>query len=86
MRCARPAKPLIKGDFEKGWRTALHAGWIDGTALRQDGGGAPGASFKAHSSRADVEGFAGDHLPSRSRTSTTAAGRTLAGCRNCPSR
>ena len=26
------AKPLIKGDFEKGWRAALHAGWIDGTA------------------------------------------------------
>ena len=26
------AKPQIKGDFEKGWRAALHAGWIDGTA------------------------------------------------------
>ncbi len=26
------AKPLIEGDFEKGWRAALHAGWIDGTA------------------------------------------------------
>ena len=25
-------KPLIKGDFETGWRKALHAGWIDGTA------------------------------------------------------
>ncbi len=24
--------PAIKGDFEKGWRAALHAGWIDGTA------------------------------------------------------
>jgi molybdopterin-containing oxidoreductase family iron-sulfur binding subunit len=25
-------KPVIKGDFETGWRKALHAGWIDGTA------------------------------------------------------
>ena len=26
-------KPLIKGDFETGWRKALHAGWIEGTAF-----------------------------------------------------
>jgi molybdopterin-containing oxidoreductase family iron-sulfur binding subunit len=25
-------KPLIKGDFETGWRKALHQGWIDGTS------------------------------------------------------
>jgi molybdopterin-containing oxidoreductase family iron-sulfur binding subunit len=25
-------KPVIKGDFETGWRKALHQGWIDGTA------------------------------------------------------
>jgi molybdopterin-containing oxidoreductase family iron-sulfur binding subunit len=25
-------KPLIKGDFETGWRKALHQGWIDGSA------------------------------------------------------
>jgi MoCo/4Fe-4S cofactor protein with predicted Tat translocation signal len=25
-------KPAIKGDFETGWRKALHAGWIEGTA------------------------------------------------------
>jgi molybdopterin-containing oxidoreductase family iron-sulfur binding subunit len=25
------AKPLIKGDFDTGWRKALHQGWIDGT-------------------------------------------------------
>jgi len=25
-------KPLIKGDFEMGWRKALHAGWIEGTS------------------------------------------------------
>jgi molybdopterin-containing oxidoreductase family iron-sulfur binding subunit len=24
-------KPVIKGDFETGWRKALHQGWIDGT-------------------------------------------------------
>jgi molybdopterin-containing oxidoreductase family iron-sulfur binding subunit len=26
-------KPVIKGDFETGWRKALHAGWIEGTSL-----------------------------------------------------
>jgi molybdopterin-containing oxidoreductase family iron-sulfur binding subunit len=26
-------KPVIKGDFETGWRKALHSGWIEGTAL-----------------------------------------------------
>ncbi|MDR3727480.1 MAG: TAT-variant-translocated molybdopterin oxidoreductase [Terracidiphilus sp.] len=26
-------KPVIKGDFESGWRKALHAGWIEGTAF-----------------------------------------------------
>ncbi|HEX4321673.1 MAG TPA: TAT-variant-translocated molybdopterin oxidoreductase, partial [Acidobacteriaceae bacterium] len=26
-------KPTIKGDFELGWRKALHAGWIEGTAF-----------------------------------------------------
>jgi len=25
-------KPVIKGDFETGWRKALHQGWIDGSA------------------------------------------------------
>lgn len=25
-------KPVVKGDFEQGWRKALHQGWIDGTA------------------------------------------------------
>ncbi len=31
-------KPLIKGDFETGWRKALHQGWIDGTASTPYGG------------------------------------------------
>jgi molybdopterin-containing oxidoreductase family iron-sulfur binding subunit len=26
-------RPVIKGDFETGWRKALHQGWIDGTAF-----------------------------------------------------
>jgi len=32
------AKTSIKGDFETGWRKALHAGWIDGTAFTAGGG------------------------------------------------
>ncbi len=27
-------KPVIKGDFELGWRKALHAGWIEDTAFK----------------------------------------------------
>ena len=30
-------KPTIKGDFETGWRKALHAGWIEGTAFDKTG-------------------------------------------------
>ena len=32
-RCANTWKTAIKGDFETGWRKALHDGWIEGTAL-----------------------------------------------------
>ena len=28
-------KPVIKGDFETGWRKALHAGWIEDTAFEK---------------------------------------------------
>jgi molybdopterin-containing oxidoreductase family iron-sulfur binding subunit len=28
-------KPVIKGDFETGWRKALHQGWVDGAELIQ---------------------------------------------------
>jgi molybdopterin-containing oxidoreductase family iron-sulfur binding subunit len=31
-------KPVIKGDFETGWRKALHQGWIDYTAFEPPGG------------------------------------------------
>ena len=33
-------KPVIKGDFEAGWRKALHAGWIEGTAFDKTGAAA----------------------------------------------
>jgi Fe-S-cluster-containing dehydrogenase component len=33
-------RSTIKGDFETGWRKALHSGWIDGTAFAAAGGGA----------------------------------------------
>jgi len=32
-------KPEIKGDFETGWRKALHSGWIEGTAFAPAGAG-----------------------------------------------
>jgi molybdopterin-containing oxidoreductase family iron-sulfur binding subunit len=35
-------KPAIKGDFETGWRKALHAGWIENTAF--DKAGKPAAA------------------------------------------
>jgi molybdopterin-containing oxidoreductase family iron-sulfur binding subunit len=40
------SKPLIKGDFEKGWRAALHAGWIDGTAYDKTAKASAPAAFK----------------------------------------
>jgi molybdopterin-containing oxidoreductase family iron-sulfur binding subunit len=35
-------KPAIKGDFEAGWRKALHDGWIADTAFETKGGGESG--------------------------------------------
>jgi MoCo/4Fe-4S cofactor protein with predicted Tat translocation signal len=37
-------KPVIKGDFESGWRKALHDGWIENTAFETKAGG--DTSFK----------------------------------------
>ena len=78
-------KPLIKGDFETGWRKALHAGWIDGTALRQ--------AAERQACVRSREPFPRPRRRIRWRSSsgpipisTTAAGRMWAGCRNCPSR
>jgi len=39
-------KAAIKGDFDLGWRKALHSGWIDGTAL--PGAGPAVASFSGN--------------------------------------
>ena len=35
MRCARRGRRTIKGDFETGWRKALHDGWIADTVPRR---------------------------------------------------
>ena len=50
-------KPLIKGDFETGWRKALHQGWIDGTAYAGDSGvkAAGGIQVPAPSSKDALE-------------------------------
>ncbi|MFP5237568.1 MAG: TAT-variant-translocated molybdopterin oxidoreductase [Acidobacteriota bacterium] len=43
--CVRDTwRPVIKGDFEAGWRQALHAGWIENTAF--DTNGKADAAFK----------------------------------------
>ena len=39
-------RSTIKGDFELGWRKALHAGWIDGTAFEANGKGSAGSAIK----------------------------------------
>jgi hypothetical protein len=60
-------KPLIKGDFETGWRKALHQGWIDGTAFDQvrRARSVP-ASVQGRFPTPASEGRARDHLPARS--------------------
>jgi molybdopterin-containing oxidoreductase family iron-sulfur binding subunit len=37
-------RPAIKGDFEVGWRKALHAGWIENTAFDKSGKAAASAA------------------------------------------
>jgi MoCo/4Fe-4S cofactor protein with predicted Tat translocation signal len=53
------ARPLIKGDFELGWRKALHQGWIDDSAFTAAGSGpAPslgGLKVPAPSSKDSIE-------------------------------
>jgi molybdopterin-containing oxidoreductase family iron-sulfur binding subunit len=39
-------KPVIKGDFEAGWRKTLHAGWIEGTPVATAAEAKPAASIK----------------------------------------
>jgi MoCo/4Fe-4S cofactor protein with predicted Tat translocation signal len=53
------ARPLIKGDFETGWRKALHQGWIDDSGFTAAGSGsAPslsGLKVPAPSSKDSIE-------------------------------
>jgi molybdopterin-containing oxidoreductase family iron-sulfur binding subunit len=51
-------KPVIKGDFETGWRKALHAGWIEGTAFdmtSKAGTGTPVTNIPAPTSKDSIE-------------------------------
>ena len=51
-------KPFIKGDFEVGWRKALHQGWIDGTAFNKTtnlGAGTPVSNVPAPSPKNALE-------------------------------
>ena len=41
------AKTYIKGDFDAGWRKALHDGWVEGTAFSPNKGAPGGATLPA---------------------------------------
>ena len=41
------ARTYIKGDFDAGWRKALHDGWVEGTAFTAKSGGAGGGGLPA---------------------------------------
>src|ERR1700678_2900515 len=53
------ARPLIKGDFETGWRKALHQGWIDDSAFTAKSSGSAqslsGVQVPAPSSKDSIE-------------------------------
>ncbi len=55
--CATTWKTTIKGDFETGWRKALHAGWIENTAFDKSGKAAAAApvSVPAPASKDAIE-------------------------------
>ncbi len=46
------AKQYIKGDFEAGFKKAIHNGWVDGTAFTPKSGGGGGGSIPAAPSTA----------------------------------
>jgi Fe-S-cluster-containing dehydrogenase component len=50
------AKTYIKGDFETGWRKALHDGWVDGTAFtpKTTGGGSAKSVVAAAAASAGI--------------------------------
>ena len=84
-RCARRGSRRIKGDFETGWRKALHDGWIADTAYAKTADAAKrgdsAARFPRRRRRIRWKLFSGPI-----RISMTGAGRMWAGCRSCPSR
>jgi molybdopterin-containing oxidoreductase family iron-sulfur binding subunit len=45
-------QPVIKGDFEAGWRKSLHDGWIADTAYDKSANAAPGKAATANGSQA----------------------------------
>ena len=80
------AKTYIKGDFDTGWRKALHDGWVEGTAFTPK----PGKRTKLPAA-SDAPPLCPRRRPSKlpsapTRRSTMAASPTWAGCRSCPSR
>ena len=58
-------KATIKGDFETGWRKALHDGWIADTAYAAGGAGEPDGDGHRLPTPA-AKRCARDHLPARS--------------------
>ncbi len=48
-------KENIKGDFEAGWRKALHAGWIEGTTYASGSGKSAAGSVPTPSSKDQLE-------------------------------
>ena len=76
-------KDNIKGEFETGWRKVLHAGWIDDTTYR---GRRRTKGRIIQSSRRQTQKISSKSFFVPIRTSMTVAIRTLAGCRNSPSR
>ena len=58
-------KDNIKGDFETGWRKALHAGWIDNTTIRTVASTASSHRPASKVPDAELKRSARNHLPSR---------------------
>ena len=87
-RCVANAKTYIKGDFAAGWRKALHDGMGRRNGVHaEDRGRLQGLTRTG--TLLPTDGIANDGSRFRSgpiRRSTTAAMRTWAGCRSCPSR
>ncbi len=59
-------RPTIKGDFETGWRKALHQGWIDGTTFDDSTKTSVDAAFRGTVPAPASERCGGDYLPARS--------------------